>query len=37
VEEVTKINSGQAYYADADHLGEYIILNHLVRKKQRNF
>ena len=37
VEEVTKINSGQAYYADADHLGEYIILNHLVRKKNRNF
>jgi len=37
VEEVTKINSGQAYYADAEHLGGYIILNHLVRKKQRNF
>jgi Mg-chelatase subunit ChlD len=37
VEEVTKINSGQAYYADADHLGEYIILNHLVSKKQKNF
>ena len=35
VEEVTKINSGQAYYADSENLGEYIILNHLVRKKQK--
>ncbi|HPD61088.1 MAG TPA: VWA domain-containing protein [Thermodesulfobacteriota bacterium] len=35
VEEVTKINSGQAYYADADHLGEYIILDHLLRKNKK--
>ena len=37
VDELTKINPGQAYYADADHLGEYIILNHLVRKKHKTF
>ena len=29
VEELTKINQGKAYYADADHLGQSIIVNYL--------
>ena len=33
VEELTKINQGRAYFADSDHLGEYIIVNYLDRKR----
>jgi Uncharacterized protein with a von Willebrand factor type A (vWA) domain len=35
VEEMTKINPGQSYYADFDTLGENIILNYLVRKRKK--
>lgn len=33
VEEVTKINQGKAYFTDSGNLGEYIILNYLIRKR----
>jgi uncharacterized protein with von Willebrand factor type A (vWA) domain len=35
VEEVIRINPGQAYYTNSETLGENIILNYLVKKKKR--
>ncbi len=34
VEEMTKINQGKAYYADADHLGQSIIANYLTGRQK---
>lgn len=35
VEEVAKINQGRAYYADADHLGESVIVNYLTGRQRK--
>ena len=34
VEEMTKINQGRAYFADADHLGRSIIVNYLMGRRR---
>ncbi len=34
VEELTKINQGRAYFADADHLGQSIIVNYLIGRQR---
>lgn len=35
IDEMTKINKGRAFYADPDHLGEYILVDYLKNKRKR--
>lgn len=35
VDEVTRINRGRAFYADPDHLGDYILVDYLSQKTKR--
>ncbi|MEA2624462.1 MAG: hypothetical protein QOD06_507, partial [Candidatus Binatota bacterium] len=35
VEQITRINKGRAFYTRPDHLGEYLLVDYLTRKRKR--
>lgn len=35
VDEITRINRGRAFFADPEHLGDYILVDYLTQKKKR--
>ncbi len=35
VDEITRINRGRAFFADPDHLGDYILVDYLTQKTRR--